>query len=180
MNKPHGIIIFGANGSGKTTLGRELAHILNFKHLDHEDYAFNESVIPYTKPRSDEECIKIMLADIEKYGSFVISSVTGDFSDKIVKLYDLAVFISVPMEIRIERIKQRTHEKYKERICEGGDMYEQHLKFIDFVASRDLSRIEQWARTLSCPVICIDGKEDWRINAVNIAEHFMIEIENKK
>jgi len=31
MNKPHGIIVFGANGSGKTTLGRELARILNFK-----------------------------------------------------------------------------------------------------------------------------------------------------
>lgn len=40
MNKPHGIIVFGANGSGKTTLGCELAHLLNFKHMDHEDYHF--------------------------------------------------------------------------------------------------------------------------------------------
>lgn len=38
MSKLHGIIIFGANGSGKTTLGRELANILNFKHMDVEDY----------------------------------------------------------------------------------------------------------------------------------------------
>ncbi|MDF2505513.1 MAG: hypothetical protein K0R06_3007, partial [Clostridium sp.] len=57
-------------------------------------------------------------------------------------------------------------------IHKGGDMYEQHLKFIDFVASRPLSKIEKWGETLMCPVIRIDGTEDWRINATNIAERF--------
>jgi ABC-type cobalamin/Fe3+-siderophores transport system ATPase subunit len=38
MNKPQGIIVFGANGSGKTTLGRELARVLGFKRMDAEDY----------------------------------------------------------------------------------------------------------------------------------------------
>lgn len=40
MDKTHGIIIFGANGSGKTTLGRELAGLLGFRHMDIEDYYF--------------------------------------------------------------------------------------------------------------------------------------------
>lgn len=31
-------MIFGANGSGKTTIGRMLAHSLNYKHIDAEDY----------------------------------------------------------------------------------------------------------------------------------------------
>ena len=52
MNNSHGIIIFGANGSGKTTLGRELANILNFKHMDIEDYHFKKSEIPYTVERN--------------------------------------------------------------------------------------------------------------------------------
>ena len=51
-------------------------------------------------------------------------------------------------------------------------MYEQHLKFIDFVGSRSLSKIEQWGETLVCPVIRIDGTEDWRTNAMNIVERF--------
>jgi hypothetical protein len=54
----------------------------------------------------------------------------------------------------------------------GGDMYEQRRKFIDFVASRSLTRIEQWAETLTCPIISIDGTIDWCINAANIAEKF--------
>lgn len=172
MSKPHGIIVFGANGSGKTTLGRELARILNFKHMDIEDYHFEKSEIPYTVERSREDCLNLMLADIDNHRSFVISAVTGDFGEKILLMYDLAVFITAPIETRIKRIEQREYERYGERIREGGDMYEQHLKFVDFVASRSLSRIEQWEETLGCLVIRVDGTEDWRTNAANIVERF--------
>lgn len=168
-----GIIVFGANGSGKTTLGRELSRILGFKHIDHEAYAFNESEIPYTNPRSNDECIKLMLADIEKYQSFVLSAVTGDFDDIIPQFYKLAVFIKVPLEIRIERIKQREIIKFGDRVLEGGDMYEQRLKFLDFVASRSLSRIDEWAKTLNCPVIEVDGTKDLHINAINIVKKYI-------
>ena len=172
MSKPHGIIVFGANGSGKTTLGRELARILNFKHIDHEDYCFEKSETPYTISRPREECEALMLDDIEKYRSFIISACTGDFGDKITQFYELAVYISAPLDIRMERVKQRDYEKYGERVSKGNNMYEQQLNFYDFVANRPLSRIEQWAETLTCPVIRIDGTEDWRINSANIAERY--------
>ena len=166
MSNPHGIIVFGANGSGKTTLGRELARILSFKHMDHEDYAFDESEIPYTNPRSRDDCLDLMLADIKKHRSFVITAVTGDFGDTILQYYELAVFISAPIELRMKRLDNRAYEQHGERIRKGGDMYEQHLKFLDFAASRSLSRIEQWAKILTCSVICVDGTEDWRTNAL--------------
>jgi len=51
-------------------------------------------------------------------------------------------------------------------------MYETRLKFRDFIASRPLSRIDQWVETLTCPVIRIDGTEDWRRNAEYIAEQY--------
>ena len=72
MSNPQGIIIFGANGSGKTTLGKEVAHILGIKHMDVEDYHFEKSEIPYTVERSREDCLSLMLADIEKHHSFII------------------------------------------------------------------------------------------------------------
>lgn len=172
MSKPHGIIVFGANGSGKTTLGRELARILGFKHMDHEVYAFKESEIPYAEERSYEDCLNLMLTDIEKHGSFVLSAVTGDFADKIPQFYQLAVYISAPLDLRIKRIEQREYERHGERVRKGGDMYESRLRFIDLVASRSLSRIDQWVETLACPVIRVDGTEDWRINAANIAKRY--------
>jgi len=170
VNNPQGIIIFGANGSGKTTLGRELAHILDYKHMDIEDYHFEKSEIPYTVVRSREDCINLMLADIEKYRSFVLTAVTGDFGDKIVPLYKLAVYISAPQALRMERIQKRSYDKHGSRILKGGDMYEQEQAFFNFAASRPISKIEQWAETLTCPIICVDGEEDWRTNAVKIKD----------
>ena len=167
-----GIIVFGPNGSGKSTLGRELASVLNFKYMDIEDYHFIKSKIPYTVERSKEDCLNLMLTDIEKYGSFVISAVTGDFGEKISSMYDLAILISAPLETRIVRIKQRSYKKFGERVCEGGDLYEQQLKFVDFVASRSLSGIEQWAATLVCPVIYVDGTKSISENIEWIIEQY--------
>lgn len=171
-NNPYGIIVFGANGSGKTTLGSELARILNCKHMDHEAYAFRESEIPYTAPRSHEECIELMLADIKKHRQFVLSAVTGDFGEIIPQFYTLAVYISAPLELRLKRFEQREYKRHGERVLKGGDMYQSRIKFRDFIASRSLTRIEQWTKTLVCPIISVDGTLDWRTNARKIAELF--------
>ena len=169
MDKPYGIIVFGANGSGKTTLARELARILDFKHIDIEDYAFEEAKIPYSKPRPRNECINLMLAVIGKHGKFVFSTCTGDWGDIIPQYYKFAVFLTAPHGLRMERVKKRTRDKHGERIGEGGDMYEHTQKFFDFVATRPLSKIEQWTQTLNCSIINVDGAIDWRINAEKIA-----------
>lgn len=179
VNKPHGIIVFGANGSGKTTLGNELAQTLKYKHMDIEDYYFEKSEIPYAVEHSHDECLSLLLADIEKYGSFILTAVTGDFGDKIPQLYEFAVYISTPIEIRMARIKQRSYKQHGKRICKGGDMYEQEQQFFDFVASRSLSRIEQWATTLTCPVVHVDGTVNWHINVASIVEQYYLLCKNK-
>ena len=172
MSNPHGIIVFGANGSGKTTIGQELARILKFKHMDHEDYHFEKSEIPYTVSRSREKCLHLMLADIEKNRSFVLSAVTGNFGDEISRFYELAVFISAPVELRMQRIDQREYTRHGRRVLKGGDMYEQQMEFREFVKSRPLSKIDDWAETLTCPIVQIDGREDWRKTALDIAKRF--------
>jgi hypothetical protein len=52
-------------------------------------------------------------------------------------------------------------------------MYEQQLKFVDFVASRSLSRIEQWAETLSCPIMDIDGTKSISENIKMIIDQYL-------
>jgi len=171
--KPRGIIIFGPNGSGKTTLGRELARVLGFRHMDIEEYYFEPSEIPYTAPRTHEKCLALMLADIETHPGFVITSCTGDFGDVIPRYYELAVHLSAPHALRMERIKQRAVDQYGDRVLKGGDMYEQEQLFFHWAANRDLSKIDNWARTLACPVIQVDGIKDWRANAASIAKQYL-------
>ena len=170
---PEGIIVFGVNGSGKSTLGHELAHILNFKHMDIEDYHFQKSEIPYTEVRTRDDCLNLMLADIEKHGSFVLSAVTGDFGEKIMAMYNLAVYITVPTEIRRRRIEEREYERHGERVREGGDMFEQQQKFLDFAMSRSLMPIEQWLEKLTCPVLRVDGTKDISENVKWIVSQYL-------
>lgn len=172
MNKPHGIIVFGPNGSGKTTLGRELARILGFLHMDHEAYHFAPSDIPYTAERPRAECLRLMRADIEKHRAFVLSAVTGDFGDTIPRLYELGVYLTAPLALRMQRIAQREQGRHGDRLLKGGDMQAQHRRFLDFAAARPLSKIDQWAQTLPCPVVRIDGAQDFRTNAAAIAARF--------
>lgn len=171
MKTPYGIIVFGPNGSGKTTLSRELARMLGFKHMDHEDYHFVKSEIPYTVSRSWDECLSLMLADIEKHGNFLLSAVTGDFGDIIPTYYRLGVYVQAPKELRMRRIQQRAYENHGERIRAGGDMHEQHSKFMRFSANRSLLRIDQWCETLSCPVIRVDGTMEVRVSAENVGRY---------
>ncbi len=97
----------------------------------------------------------------------------GDLGDKISLMYGLGVHLSAPLELRLERVKQRSYGLYGERVCKAGDMYEQELKFFNFVASRSLSKIDEWAQTLTSPVVCIDGTVDWRLNAANVAKQYL-------
>jgi len=169
----YGIIVFGANGSGKTTLARELSHILGYKHIDHEEYAFIDSDIPYTKVRSKTECIELMLEDIYRYRNFVLSAVTGDFGERIERFYRLAIHIELPLDIRITRIKEREYKKYDKRVLEGGDLYENTQRFIDFVRNRSEEGIDEWRSTLSCPLLSIDGAADYINTALDIvSKHF--------
>jgi len=143
---------------------------MNFKHIDNMDYAHRKSDSTYANKLSREERAKLMLADIEKYRNFVITAVTGDFGDIIPKYYKLAVYVTAPLEIRIERIKQRDYRKFGKKVFEGGNMHKQHLEFVSFVKSRPLTPIEQFKQTLTCPIIHIDGTEDYRKNAMEIAD----------
>lgn len=116
-----GIAIVGGNGSGKTTLGKYLANLLGYKYMDHEDYYFINSAVPYANHRTKEEVQKLVLADIQKYRQFVWTSVNGDMGSAINDMIDCIVYIQAPLEVRLARVKQRALDKFGDRVLEGGD-----------------------------------------------------------
>jgi len=69
-----GIALIGPNGAGKTTLGKHLGTLLGIKPLDIETYYFSENPTHYTRPRSKDEVIALLLADLKKATDFIIHS----------------------------------------------------------------------------------------------------------
>lgn len=154
-----GIIICGLNGSGKSTLGKALAEKLNYNFIDIEDLYFSKTDqnYIYASPRTREEVEKLLLCEIKANENFVLASVKGDYGEAIYPFLQYIVLIDVPKDIRMQRVKNRSFQKFGSRMMPGGDLYEQEKRFFDLVESRTESMVEEWVNTINCPVIRVDG-----------------------
>ena len=174
-----GIIIFGAPGAGSSTLGKALARRLNFLYLDLDDYFWRwDTKIPYTLFRTNEETYKLVMDDIAKSRHFILSGSIGESNRKMYEpLLDLAVFITAPSGIRVDRLRSRTFSNFGERVLEGGDMYAQNNRFIESAANYEtngrLKQHEQWIEELPCRVLCVDGTKDVFENVERITEQYL-------
>jgi len=159
-----GICICGLNGCGKTTLAGALAKELNFKHMDIEQYYFTSTNNPYASSRTREEVERLLLEDIKQNPCFIFSAVNGDMITDINIKYALVVYLDVPLEVRMNRIRQRAVDKFGDRVLPGGDMYEQEEKFFSYAEKRTPEKIEGWLDTLSCKVIRLDGTKPIQVS----------------
>lgn len=172
-----GIIVCGLNGTGKSTLGKVLAEKLNFYFIDIEDLYFppTDSNYIYTSPRTRKEVEKLLLNEVKTYKNFILASVKGDYGKDIYSFIQYAILLEVPKNIRLQRVKNRSFQKFGDRILLGGDLYEQEEKFFRFVESRGENIVKEWVESLICPVIRIDGTKSIDENTNFIMER----IQNK-
>ena len=152
-----GIIICGLNGAGKSTIGKALAKKLNFYFIDSEDLYFPNKDSDYSSPSSHKDAAELFFQKISAHENFIYTSVKGAFGKDSYPFFQYAVLVDVPKDIRLQRIKKRSFEKFGNRILSGGDLHEQEENFFDFVAARSENTVEEWIPSLNCPVIRIDG-----------------------
>lgn len=167
-----GIIICGSNGAGKSTVGKALAKELGFCFIDIEDLYFpkTDPHYIYTSPRTRREVEQLLFSEIKAHKDFVLASVKGDYGDDICQFFRYAVLINVPKDIRLQRVQERSFHKFGSRMLPGGDLYEQEENFFDLVRSRAENTVEEWVRSLSCPVIRVDGTKPVNENVKLIIE----------
>lgn len=184
-----GIIVCGLNGSGKSTLGKTLAEKLHFHFIDNEDLYFpkTDAHYIYASPRTREEVEKLLWSEIRAHENFVFASVKGDYGESVYPFFQYAILIEVPKDIRIQWVKNRSFQKFGERMLLGGDLHEQEEKFFDFVKSRPENTVEEWVKSLKCPVLRIDGTKTIEENVDFIIEQIQNpgcgedeEIENRR
>ncbi|MBS5874061.1 MAG: AAA family ATPase [Clostridiales bacterium] len=154
-----GILICGLNGAGKSTLGKALAEKLHFYFIDNEDLYFpkTDPNYMYASPRTREEAKKLLFREIKAHKNFVFASVKGDYGEEIYPFFQYVILIDVPKDIRMERVKNRSFQKFGNRMLPGGDLHEQEEGFFEFVKSRAENTVKEWVQLLSCPIIRIDG-----------------------
>ncbi len=154
-----GVLICGLNGAGKSTLGKRLAERLGWQFIDNEDLYFpkTDTKYAYSGPRGKEEVIRLLEDKIEKDRRFVFAAVKGDYGDKLLSLLDYIIVVSVPREIRLARVRERSLQKFGDRILAGGDLAQRENAWFALVESRPEDYVEKWLETVDRPVIRVDG-----------------------
>src|SRR5699024_6920152 len=121
-----GVILCGLNGSGKSTLGRALAQRLGWEFLDIEDCFFpkTDPSYLYANPRSPQEAAALLVERATAAENFVLTSVKGHYPG-LAPLLTGAVWLRVDKATRARRVRQRSYEKFGERMGPGGDLFQQ-------------------------------------------------------
>ncbi|MDD6036671.1 MAG: AAA family ATPase [Lachnospiraceae bacterium] len=166
------IHIYGASGSGTSTLGRKISEELGYKFMDTDDYYWLPTNPQYTTKRSKEERLALMKKDISENDNVVISGSLVDWGDELIPLFTLVIRLVTDTKIRIERLKNREKQRFGNRIMPAGDMYANHIEFIEWAREYDTGSIDmrskanhdEWQKLLLCKQIVLDGAEDLEEN----------------
>ena len=126
-----GIQICGLNGCGKSTLGKALAEKLDFHFIDNENlyFAREHANEPYTNPKSEEEVERLLINEVIEHPNFIFSAVRGNYGKEIIPMYNYVVVIEAPKEVRSQRVRNRSFQKFGKRMLIGGDLYEREEAF---------------------------------------------------
>ena len=171
-----GVIICGLNGVGKSTLGKALAEKLEFHFIDNENLFFPVAapLYSYAFPRTREEAEEHLFKEIRSHKNFIFASVRADYGELIAPFFQYAVLIDVPKDIRIQRVKNRSFQKFGNRMLPGGDLHEREENFFNLVQSRTENIVGEWLQSLSCPIIRVDGTKSIEENTKFLIEQLQI------
>ncbi len=160
------IHILGASGSGTTTLACALAERRGYAQLDTDDFFWHPTDPPYQRSREVGERLDLLRAALAPHTAWVLSGSLCGWGDPLIPLFDLVVYLRLPTDIRIQRLRAREAGRFGEAIAPGGPLHHEHEKFIAWAANYDggdsstRSRIrhEGWLAALPCRVLRIEGE----------------------
>lgn len=161
------IHIFGASGSGTTTIGKLICDKLGYTHFDSDNYFWLPTHDPFTVQRENKECIDLMKNDLSNTPNWVLSGSLMGWGDVLIPFFDLIVFVYVPKDIRINRLKNREYERYGDEILKGRSQHKKYVDFIEWAESyddgtksgRSLFKHRSWINNLKRTVLEIENND---------------------
>ena len=133
------IHIFGASGSGTTTISQKVCGHTGYSHFDSDSYFWlpPPPPDPFTVTRGRGDYAALMDRNLNSSPHWVLSgSVTGWY-DELVSVFDLIVFVYVPTDIRMERLRRREAERYGDAILPGNSRHQASAEFIEWASAYD-------------------------------------------
>lgn len=159
------IHIMGASCAGSTTLGTALAKQLGYPLFDSDDYFWEASNPPFTIRRDAELRNALIAHDTARQEHWILSGSVINWGALWLNMFDLVVFLYIPHDIRMQRLKSREMERYGNHIFTDPKQAAKYQAFIQWASGyddnstngRNLQAHQTWLNQLSCPVLEIKG-----------------------
>jgi adenylate kinase family enzyme len=160
------IHIFGASGSGVTTLGQHLALKLQCPYFDNDDFYWEKSEPPFTIKRLPDERNSLLKSTLAKHENWILGGSMINWGEDLTANFDLIVFLWIPSEIRIERLKKREFERYGDIIFTNPERNKLANDFFEWaadydndkgIATRTQKNHEKWLSNRSASILRIEG-----------------------
>ncbi|MDD3122264.1 MAG: shikimate kinase [Candidatus Izemoplasmatales bacterium] len=163
MHKIKTILIFGASGSGSTTLARAISQKYGFHFIDTDDAIWEQTNPPFKNRRESLDSWKILNDQLSANDFNVISGSFIGWGDSFKNKIDLFIYMNLPLEIRLKRIQIREENRFGGRVLPGGDLYLQHLDFLNWVSmyeildetKRSQKQHEKWLQNVKKDILYI-------------------------
>jgi adenylate kinase family enzyme len=161
----HRIHLTGGSGSGTTTLGKALALALGCPHLDSDDAYWLPTDPPYGQVRPLRARQAMLEAWLAGSPCWALSGSLVGWGDRFAPQFTAVVFITLPRQVRMDRLRRRERQRYGAAIEPGGPMHPAHETFLRWAEAYDDGGFEirsrrlheHWLAGLDCPVLRIDG-----------------------
>lgn len=173
------IHILGASGSGTTTLARQLAKELGYKHLDTDAFYWEKTEPPFTTKNAPEIRIQKIREAMEGQNGWILSGSLCGWGDVFMEMFDCVIFLHLPHEIRMERLRLREYERYGDCIYEDGQQKDIYDAFMAWAATYDTAGMEtrslvlheDWMNRLTCDTLRLEGEMTFEERVERALEH---------
>jgi len=160
------IHIFGASGSGVTTLGKALSEKIGIEYIDSDDFFWLTTHIPFTEKQNPEIRNYTLSEKLHTTRNWIFGGSIIHWGDDVFPPFDLIVFLYLPPEIRMERLRKREYERYGEEIITNPERAQKFHEFMDWakdydhntgIANRTLKAHLEWLSGINTPLIELSG-----------------------
>jgi adenylate kinase family enzyme len=140
--------------------------VLAAPHHDTDDYYWHPTAPPYRDKRDVADRLRLMREIFLDRPDWVLSGSLDDWGGPIVPLFDLVVFVRVPTEVRLQRLRDREARRFGHAATSpGGWRHKETEEFIEWAShydggtaeGRNLPRHLKWLDTLTSRVLHVDG-----------------------
>lgn len=151
----------GASGSGTSTLGRALASHLATQHFDVDDFYWLPTDPPFRAKRPVHDREALMQAVFVPRRDWILSGSLVSWGQNAIDRLTAIVFVTLPAEERMARLRAREFRRYGEDIAPGGPQAKAFAAFMSWAErydtveptpSRNRATHEAWLALQTVPV----------------------------